>query len=66
MKSLNSLLSEENEYEAVAVADGDEPDPNDIADWQYKDWLETQYMRELENERKKINGDEHAEANQFY
>lgn len=66
MESMNSLLAEENEKEAVAVADVDEPDPSDIADWQYKDWIETQYMRELENERKKIKGDEHAESNQFY
>jgi hypothetical protein len=51
MEKMNSLLTEENKKEAVAV--DYEPDPDDIADWQYKDWLETQFMRELEDELKK-------------
>ena len=35
------------------VFENDEPDPSGLADWQYKDWLETQYLRELEDEREK-------------
>jgi hypothetical protein len=43
------LITEEKE----AVIEEDGLDPSDIADHQYKDWLENQYLKEWENGRKK-------------
>lgn len=51
MEMMKCLLTAGNEKEAVV--EDNEPDPNDIADWQYKDWLENQYLQELENSQQR-------------
>lgn len=44
-------LPEENLKEAVF--ENDEPDRNEIADWRYKNWLETQFLESWKTSRKK-------------
>ena len=51
MEIMEELIKGENEAEAII--EGEEPDPSDIGDRQYKEWLESQYLKELENSRKK-------------
>jgi hypothetical protein len=43
------LIKEEKE----AAIEEDGFDPSDIADHQYKDWLENQYLKERKNGRKR-------------
>lgn len=50
MEIMKRLMTAEDRKEAVI--EDDEPDLSDIGDWQYKDLLESQYMRQLEDKRK--------------
>lgn len=50
MEIMKRLMTAEDRKETVI--EDDEPDPSDIGDWQYKDLLESQYMRQLEDKRK--------------
>lgn len=54
MEIVRQILTEEHENEAVI--EQVEPDPSDIADRQYKEWLENRYLKELENEQKQTKG----------
>jgi len=51
MESEQNTMTEGNKLE-VAM-EREEPDPYELGDWQYKEWLENQYLKELESERKK-------------
>ena len=51
---VRQILTEEHDNEAVI--EQVEPDPSDIADRQYKEWLENRYLKELENEQKQTKG----------
>lgn len=49
METMESVLVDGSKEETVVI--DEEPDPNDVGDWQYRYLLETQYMRELKEQK---------------